>query len=381
MNTTSTFQFLGADVRIVMDERNEPLFVGRDVCEVLEHSNPSKMMDDHCKGVTKSYTLQTAGGPQEVRVLTEGDVMRLIVRSTLPKAVEFERLVFDEILPSIRKTGKYKVGQKPAREKRIPPVPDGCYPATVVKCDLTTNEYGERKGFIMTTMIDAGEHAGLGFINELPHFFSHLPTLSRHKHRTLMNTLVKAVGDEGVTDTSQLVGIPVAVKLGHKWHKNRKYNVALEFIKRPDDMPPASSPDLRIQFTKPRQEEKPSAVKSLPSPAMLAERKRRDSVLVEFISRDQLKELRNAVRELCCNCTAFVMPFMVYNWLCNQMDIISEEKLTKARFAEAMSLLKMKQELEMHKDKLDSFSQLLEIDRDGDGFICKEALAMLEMKA
>lgn len=74
-------------------------------------------MGDHCKGVTKRYPLQTPGGMQEVRVLSEPDVMRLVVNCTLPAAESFERLVFEDILPTIRKTGSYTA---PAA---VPPAP------------------------------------------------------------------------------------------------------------------------------------------------------------------------------------------------------------------------------------------------------------------
>ena len=53
------------------------------------------------------HPLQTAGGMQQVRVLTEPDVMRLIVSSKLPEAEAFERWVFEDVLPSLRKTGGY----------------------------------------------------------------------------------------------------------------------------------------------------------------------------------------------------------------------------------------------------------------------------------
>lgn len=66
-------------------------------------------MNDHCKGVTKRYPLSTTGGLQEVRILSEPDVLRLIVRSKLPEAERFERWVFEEVLPAIRKTGGYMV--------------------------------------------------------------------------------------------------------------------------------------------------------------------------------------------------------------------------------------------------------------------------------
>lgn len=108
------FRFESKDIRVITDERGEPLFVGKDICEALGYTNPAKAMNDHCKGVTKRYPLQTAGGMQDVRVLTEADMFRLVVNSTLPSAEAFERLVFEEILPTIRKTGSYsrqKAGQ------------------------------------------------------------------------------------------------------------------------------------------------------------------------------------------------------------------------------------------------------------------------------
>lgn len=107
MSQIAPFQFDGTAIRVVTDQNGEPLFVGKDVCQVLGYANHSKAMNDHCKGVTKRYPLQTAGGKQEVRVLTEPDVLRLIVSSTLPAAQAFERWVFEEVLPAIRKTGTY----------------------------------------------------------------------------------------------------------------------------------------------------------------------------------------------------------------------------------------------------------------------------------
>lgn len=87
----------------------EPWFVGKDVCEALGYVNPADAISKHCKGVAKRYPLQTGGGSQDVRVLAEPDVLRLIVKSSLPGAEKFERWVFEEVLPSIRKTGRYSM--------------------------------------------------------------------------------------------------------------------------------------------------------------------------------------------------------------------------------------------------------------------------------
>ena len=93
-------------VRII-EENGNLLFVGKDVCKLLGYKNETDAMNRHCKGVVKRYPLATDGGVQELRVISEPDVMRLICGSKLPAAVRFEKWVFEEVLPSIRKTGAY----------------------------------------------------------------------------------------------------------------------------------------------------------------------------------------------------------------------------------------------------------------------------------
>jgi prophage antirepressor-like protein len=107
MSKVIPFQFESYDVRAVLGDDGEPWFVGKDVAEILGYTNPSKAINDHCKGVTKRYPLQTQGGVQEVRIINEPDMFRLVVNSTMPAAEKFERWVFEEVLPAIRKTGRY----------------------------------------------------------------------------------------------------------------------------------------------------------------------------------------------------------------------------------------------------------------------------------
>ena len=105
------FEFEGAAVRVV-EIGGEPWFVGKDVAERLGYADPTTAIRSHCKGVQKWHPLQTAGGMQEVRILSEPDVLRLIVGSRLPAAQRFERWVFGEVLPAIRRTGSYGI-EKP----------------------------------------------------------------------------------------------------------------------------------------------------------------------------------------------------------------------------------------------------------------------------
>ena len=73
---------------------------------ILGHENPARAVRKYCKGVTKMVT-PTNGGTQTVNYIPEGDLYRLIVSSKLPKAEEFERWVFDTVIPQIRHNGGY----------------------------------------------------------------------------------------------------------------------------------------------------------------------------------------------------------------------------------------------------------------------------------
>lgn len=89
-----------------LEENGKPLFCGSDIATALGYTNPRKALGDHCKGVTKRDTL-TNGGKQLLSFVPEGDVYRLITHSKLPAAQQFETWVFDEVLPTLRRTGTY----------------------------------------------------------------------------------------------------------------------------------------------------------------------------------------------------------------------------------------------------------------------------------
>ena len=76
--------------------------------KILGYANPRDAVQKRCKseGVANCDVL-TNGGTQKVKFITEGNLYRLIVSSKLPQAEKFERWVFDEVLPSIRKNGTY----------------------------------------------------------------------------------------------------------------------------------------------------------------------------------------------------------------------------------------------------------------------------------
>lgn len=101
------------------EEDGQILFCGKDVAKALGYKNTRDAMSKHCKGVAKRYPLQTAGGVQEFVFITEPDLYRLITHSKLPTAEKFERWVFEEVLPAIRRTGGYMVAKQDETPEQI----------------------------------------------------------------------------------------------------------------------------------------------------------------------------------------------------------------------------------------------------------------------
>ncbi|MCY9532920.1 hypothetical protein M5X04_26790 [Paenibacillus alvei] len=95
------------EIEVVLID-DSPWFGATKAATLLGYSNPQKAIRDHCtdKGCTIRSVL-TGGGKQQVKFITEGNLYRLISRSKLPNAEQFESWVFDEVLPTIRKTGGY----------------------------------------------------------------------------------------------------------------------------------------------------------------------------------------------------------------------------------------------------------------------------------
>lgn len=109
VSSITPFVFESHSIRTITDSDGNALFCGRDVAIALGYRDPNDALKAHCKGPAIHRSLQTAGGLQQTRVIAEPDVLRLIVSSKLPAAERFERWVFEDVLPAIRRTGSYGV--------------------------------------------------------------------------------------------------------------------------------------------------------------------------------------------------------------------------------------------------------------------------------
>jgi anti-repressor protein len=105
-NHLQIFNYSENHVRTVLKD-GQPYFVAKDICEILEIGNVTdavKRLSDSMKGVD---SIETLGGKQEVNVITEAGVYKLVFTSRKPEAEKFTDWIASEVLPSIRKHGIY----------------------------------------------------------------------------------------------------------------------------------------------------------------------------------------------------------------------------------------------------------------------------------
>jgi len=102
----------------VIDIEGEPWFVGKDIAEALGYSDTVNAIKLHCRGVVKHHPISDSlGRKQNTRLINEPDLFRLVVNSQLPAAEQFEQWVFEEVLPTIRKTGGYQIKRRAAPDE------------------------------------------------------------------------------------------------------------------------------------------------------------------------------------------------------------------------------------------------------------------------
>lgn len=99
------------EIRITISEDDKPMFCLADVCKALEISNVGNVKQRLSeKGVRNMDTL-TAGGVQSMTYINEANLYKCIFQSRKPEAEKFQDWVYEEVLPSIRKTGGYIVAK------------------------------------------------------------------------------------------------------------------------------------------------------------------------------------------------------------------------------------------------------------------------------
>ena len=101
------FDFDGSDVRVVLVD-DEPWFVASDVCKVLGIQNVGNALARLDELSIRQADVENARGQmRKTKIVNEPGLYELVLRSDKPQARKFTRWVTREVLPQIRKTGKY----------------------------------------------------------------------------------------------------------------------------------------------------------------------------------------------------------------------------------------------------------------------------------
>ena len=93
------------NVRVIYED-GKYLFCAKDIANALGYKDTTNAIKQHCRWVVKRHLPhpQSPGKTIEMVFIPEGDVYRLITHSALPSAEHFEKWLFDEVLPSLRKS-------------------------------------------------------------------------------------------------------------------------------------------------------------------------------------------------------------------------------------------------------------------------------------
>ena len=115
MNSIQRFDFNGATLRTLTDEEEEPWFVAKDVCDILELGNVSqtvnKLDEDEKSYINITINDVAQNGGRAPIIISEPGLYKLIMRSRKPEAKDFQRWVTHDVLPQIRKHGAYMTKQ------------------------------------------------------------------------------------------------------------------------------------------------------------------------------------------------------------------------------------------------------------------------------
>ncbi|MFR5252762.1 MAG: Bro-N domain-containing protein [Butyricicoccus sp.] len=100
----------------ILVENGKELFPANDAAKLLGYTNPYGAVQKHCRSLLKREVPHPQSPDKKITVnfISEGDLYRLIIRSRLPAAQKFEKWLFDEVLPELRRTGGYRA--KPAAD-------------------------------------------------------------------------------------------------------------------------------------------------------------------------------------------------------------------------------------------------------------------------
>lgn len=206
------FNFNSNQIRVFVNEKNEPEFCATDVTKILGYTNGRDAIAKHCKsdGVAKRDTIDSLGRTQPTTFISESNLYRLILKSENKEAEPFENFVCDEVLPSIRKHGAYMTAEV---VERMLTDPD-----TIIK--LATDlklERAEKERLQVTTELQQKE------LKEAAPKVEYFENVLQSESLILSNVIAKELGMSAVSLNKLLHQLGVIYKSGETWVLYQKY--------------------------------------------------------------------------------------------------------------------------------------------------------------
>lgn len=200
-------------------------FPATECAKILGYSNPRDAISKHCKAVAKRDTLEkntnrygtTTEQVVEKSFIPEGDLYRLIARSKLPAAEKFERWVFDEVLPSIRKHGAYMT--QPVLQQMLD------NPNSIIQLASTLLSEHQRAESLQQ-QVDQQNHIIAGHIAEIEEMrpkVSYLDTILQNKRTVPVSVIAKDYGMSAVAFNKMLHELGIQYRCGKTWLLYSKY--------------------------------------------------------------------------------------------------------------------------------------------------------------
>lgn len=230
MNLMTTFASPAGQPMRVVDRAGEPWFVAADVCQALEVRNPRKAVSRLDEDERDAVTLSDAiGRSQQMNAVSESGLYALIMGSRKPEAKTFRRWVTHEVLPTIRKSGRYEApnqasgsayhqifmeGFKHGREEtlatlerfRVLPIKVGRPPRTNVSRPAPTEKVGDDGAYPLPLMVELVKGSILAFAGEqttLAAIFEYVRIPRNRVNEMGVAYLLKSNGYERCQETSK----------------------------------------------------------------------------------------------------------------------------------------------------------------------------------
>lgn len=108
MQELQIFKYEDKEVGTVFID-GSPWWVAKDVCGILEIQNTSQALESLDEEERLTYVENRSGQNREVNIISESGLYSLVIQSRKPEAKKFKKWITSEVLPTLRKTGKYEI--------------------------------------------------------------------------------------------------------------------------------------------------------------------------------------------------------------------------------------------------------------------------------